>query len=230
MFRTDYGRFKYLGLLVALSITFGIATSFAKARLMMLFGVTIPASTYIFPAVYLIADILTEVYGYAQARSAIWLTIVCRLIASSAVCLILQFPSAPGFKDEAAYQLVLSASLRMSLVALVATFAGDICNNYVLAKLKIWTKGKHMWLRFIASTIAGEGVNAIFAISLAFYDIMSVNQIVSAIVVSALAKSAWEIIALPLTYPVVKRLKKLENIDYYDRNTNFNPFITDATP
>jgi queuosine precursor transporter len=230
MFKTDYGKFKYLGLLAALSITFGVTTSFAKARLMTLFGVDIPASTYLFPAVYLISDILTEVYGYAQARSVIWMTILCRVIAACAVCIILQFPPAPDFKNEAAYQLVLSASMRMSLVAVIAMFAGDVCNNYILAKLKIWNKGKHLWFRFIASTIIGESINSVFAITLAFYDVLTVTQIIEAIVVGTFAKSAWEIIALPVTYPIVRYLKKVEKTDYYDRDTDFNPFITDAGP
>jgi hypothetical protein len=139
---------------------------------------------------------------------------------------MLQIPAAPIFHDEAAYQTVLSTGLRMAVAALIAVFAGDICNSYILAKMKIWMGGRRLWARFVVSTFFGEGVNTLVFYFMAFYGVLELTTLLTAIVAGTLAKTAWEIIALPLTYPVVRRLKSIEKVDYYDRNTDFNPFIT----
>jgi hypothetical protein len=226
MLQYNYGNYKYLGLLAALSITFALASNFVTARLVPFFGVPVSVSIYTFPVVYLISDILTEVYGYAYARSILWLTVICRVLAGIMVWLMLQIPAAPIFHDEAAYQTVLSTGLRMAVAALIAVFAGDICNSYILAKMKIWMGGRRLWARFVVSTFFGEGVNTLVFYFMAFYGVLELTTLLTAIVAGTLAKTAWEIIALPLTYPVVRRLKSIEKVDYYDRNTDFNPFIT----
>jgi queuosine precursor transporter len=229
MLKTNYGRYKYLGLLAALSVTFGLITTFTAARLVTLGGVPISVSAYYFPMIFLIADVLTEVYGYAEARSVLWLCIACRLIAAAVVWLMLLIPPAPIFTHDDAYQLALSSSLRASIAALFAMSVGDICNSYVLAKMKIWCAGKHMWLRFVVSTVLSEGVNTIIAYFIIFYGILPMDALLWAIGVGTLAKSACEFIALPVTLPVVRWLKRVEGVDYYDRGTDFNPFITDAS-
>jgi uncharacterized integral membrane protein (TIGR00697 family) len=178
--------------------------------------------------IYLIGDVLTEVYGYAQARSVLWISIFCRLLAGIIVWLLLLIPPSPVFTHDDAYQLVLSSGLRGSITAIFSMSVGDFCNSYALAKLKLWSKGRHMWLRFVISTVFGEGVNTIIFFVAIFYDKLSLHELLLGIVVGTLAKSGWEFITLPVTLPIVRRLKRVEGVDYYDRKTDFNPFITDA--
>jgi uncharacterized integral membrane protein (TIGR00697 family) len=228
MLRTDFGRYKYLGMLAILSVIFNVITNVIGARLVIFGGASVSVSVYTFPMFFLLSDILTEVYGYAQARNVLWISISARVLAGVVIWLTLLIPASPIFKDEAAYQLVLSSGLRMAAAGIVAGWAGDIFNSYILAKMKIWNKGNHMWLRFTGSTFLGEIVNSLAFFSIAFVGKMPIDALFYGMAMSCLAKTLWEIIALPITYPVVKWLKKVEGIDHYDRRTDFNPFITDA--
>jgi len=228
MLQTKFGDYKYLGILAALSVTFALISNITGARLVTLGGVPVSGSIYCFPMVYLISDILTEVYGYSKARNILWLTVFCRLLAGTIVWLTLQIPAAPTFTADAAYQQVLSSGLRLAVASPFSIFAGDILNSYILAKMKVWSNGKHLWARFVVSTLFGEGANTAVFYFLAFYGVLPTKVLISAILVGATAKTIWEIIALPITYPVVRYLKKVESADYYDRKTDFNPFISDA--
>ena len=225
MLQMNFGTYRYLGLLAALSVTFELISNFTGARLVSLGGVPVSISIYSFPMVYLISDILTEVYGYAKARSVLWLTIFCRVLAASVVRAMLLIPPASIFADDAAYQKVLSSGLRLAIAGLFAIFAGDICNSYILAKMKIRSEGHYLWARFVVSTLIGEGLNTAVFYAIAFYGVLPNKALVAAIVAGTAAKTAWEIIALPVTYPIVRYLKKIEGVDHYDRATNFNPFI-----
>lgn len=229
MLQTNFGKYKYLGLFAALNITFLLLSNFMAARVIQIYGIGVSVTVLFFPFSYLIADVLTEVYGYAQARSVIWLSVCCSLLAAVIARVSLEVPPAPFFQNDASYQLVFSAGPRVAIAGLIALFSGDICNSYVLAKIKIWSKGKHMWLRFIVSTIVGEGVNTLIFYSLVLFGTMSNEHLVQGVLMGWLAKTLVEIVMLPITYPVVDKLKKTEGVDYYDYATNFNPFITDET-
>jgi uncharacterized integral membrane protein (TIGR00697 family) len=185
-------------------------------------------SVLYFPFTYLIADILTEVYGYARARSILWLSLLCSMIAAAVVQAALMVPAAAFFKDDAAFHLVFSTAPKIAVAGFLAMFSGDICNNYVLAKMKVWTKGKQLWLRFIASTVAGEGVNTVLFYGIAFYGVLPNNSLGWSILMGWAAKALVEIVMLPLTYPVVRLLKQVERVDFFDYTTDFNPFVTDA--
>ncbi len=228
MLRTNFGQYKYLGLFLALNITFLMISNFTAARLILVDGVGVSASVLYFPFSYLVADILTEVYGYSKARSVLWLSIFCSIVAAVIVGLSLLVPPAPFFKDDAAYQQIFSSAPRIAISGLVAIFTGDICNSYVLAKMKIWNNGKHLWLRFVSSTIVGEGVNTLVFYGLALYGVLPTDMLVQAILMGWLAKTMVEVVLLPLTYPVVAWLKRVEGVDYFDTDTDFNPFITDT--
>jgi uncharacterized integral membrane protein (TIGR00697 family) len=229
MFRTHFGKFKYLGILAVLSVTFELISNFTAARLVSFGGATLSVSIYCFPAFFLISDILTEVYGYSQARTIVWLSIFARVISGVIVYLLLLIPASPDFSNDAAYQLVLSTGLRACLAGLVAGFAGDMFNNYIVAKMKIKNEGKHLWARFVMGTFVGQGVNSVAFYGLAFYGVIPSHKLLFSMVMATIAKTLWEVIALPLTYPLVFWLKKSESIDYYDTNTNFNPLIVDAS-
>src|ERR1700744_579584 len=138
MLRSNFGRFKYLGLFSALNVTFLLLSNFTAGRIIGIEGVGVSITVLYFPFTYLIADILTEVYGYAQARSVIWLSLLCSIVAATVGDLALLVPPAPFFTGDAAYQQVFSAAPKMAIATLLAVFTGDICNSYVLAKLKIW--------------------------------------------------------------------------------------------
>jgi len=226
MLRTDFGKYKYLGLLAGLNITFLLVSNFTAARIISVFGIGVSVTILYFPITYLIADILTEVYGYSEARRVIWLSIFCSVAGALLASGQLLVPPAVFFKDDAAYHQIFSSSPRIAVAGLVAVVAGDFCNSYVLAKMKLWNKGRHLWLRFIGSTIAGEGLNTIIFYGIALYGILPGDVLLASICLGWIGKSLVEVVMLPVTYPIVRYLKKVEGIDYYDYNTNFNPFIS----
>lgn len=226
MLRTDFGKFKYLGLLAALNVTFLLVSNFTAARIISVFGIGVSVTVLYFPLTYLIADVLTEVYGYSQARSVIWLSIFCSIIGAAVAGGQLLIPPAVFFKDDAAYQQIFSSSPRIAVAGLLAVLVGDFCNSYTLAKIKIWNKGEHLWLRFVASTIIGEGANRLIFYGGALYGVLPAALLFQSIIVGWIAKTAVEVMMLPVTYPAVRFLKRIEGMDYYDHNTNFNPFAT----
>jgi len=219
------GKFKYLSLLMALNITFLLVSDFTGARIIAIYGVGVSVTVLYFPFTYLIGDILTEVYGYAQARRVIWISILCSVAGSAVAGVQLLVPAAAFFDADAAFQTIFSPSLKISIAGLLAFFGGDISNSYVLAKMKIWDKGKRLWARFVASTIVGEGVNTILFYGIALHDVLPSGMLFRGIVMGWAAKVIVEIIMLPITYFVVHFLKNAESVDYYDYNTDFNPFL-----
>jgi len=226
MFRTDYGKYKYLGAFSALNVTFLLLSNFTAARIISVGEVGVSVTVLYFPFTYLIADILTEVYGYAQARSVIWLSIFCSVIAAVVAGLALLVPPAGFFTDDPAFQKIFSAAPKIAMATLLAVFTGDICNSYVLAKMKIWNRGRHLWLRFVVSTLLGEGVNTLVFYGIALYGVLPNNLLVQGILMGWAVKTLVEIVLLPVTYPVVSFLKRVEGVDFYDTDTDFNPFTT----
>lgn len=191
----------------------------------------LPAAVILFPIAYIFGDILTEVYGYAKARQVIWIGFFCNLLAVVAIWVAGLLPAAPFWNagiyesSEAAQQAYLAIFSRTPLL-LVASFlaylVGEFLNSYVMAKLKVRTEGRFLWLRTITSTIVGQGVDSAIFITIAFGGIPGFNLPV-AITSQWLFKVAFEVLATPLTYVIVKALKRAENEDFYDRDTNFNP-------
>ncbi len=227
MLRTDFGRYKYLGLLAALNVTLLLVSNFTAARIISIFGVGVSVTILYFPLTYLIADILTEVYGYSQARSIIWLSIFCSVIGASLASGQLLVPPAIFFKDDAAYHQIFSSSPKIAVAGLLAVVVGDFCNSYTLAKMKVWNKGDHLWLRFVASTIVGEGINTFIFYGIALYRVLPNELLLAGILMGWTAKTLVEVVMLPVTYPIVRFLKRAEGIDYFDYSTNFNPFVSD---
>jgi len=182
------------------------------------------AGILFFPISYLFGDILTEVYGYAQARRVVWAGFVALIFATGVSWLVIHLPPAPGWNDQAAFETVFGATWRIVPGSLCAYFFGEFCNSYVLAKLKIKTKGKHLWLRFVASTIVGEGIDTVIFYPAAFLGLWPESLLLNVMMSSYLFKVVWEIVVTPLTYVIVGWLKRVENEDYYDIHTDFNPF------
>ena len=177
-----------------------------------------------FPVTYILADVLTEVYGYAQARRVTWYVFFASVTAGLIFWLVASIPPAPGFDGNDAYSRVLGQVPRILLGGWIAVWVGALLNNFVMAKMKLWTKGKHLWARTISSTIVGEGANTALFYSIALYGILPNSILVASILSGWFLKTALEVILTPVTYKVIAYVKKQENIDVFDKKTDFNPF------
>jgi hypothetical protein len=207
----------------ALFVTCLITANIIIAKQISIGGIILPAAIVIFPISYIIGDILTEVYGYQQARRVIWLGFLCNLIAVLAIWIGKILPPAPVFEAQAAYERILGSTPRFLLASFVAYLAGEFTNSFVLAKMKILTKGRWLWTRTIGSTLVGQGVDTLIVLTIAFAGVLQFPVLGIMILSHWLVKSAYEVIATPLTYVVVGYLKRKEGIDVYDYEVDFNP-------
>jgi hypothetical protein len=185
------------------------------------------AGILFFPISYFFGDILTEVYGYAYDRRAVWAGFAALAFAAIMAQIVIALPVAPG-EYMAQYQQgmvsVFGNSWRIALASMLAFWCGSFVNGYVLAKLKIWTQGRFLWVRTIGSTAFGELVDSSLFYVLAFYGIWPIQELIQVALVQYILKTSWEVLATPLTYWVVGALKRKENVDHYDIHTNFTPF------
>jgi queuosine precursor transporter len=202
-----------------------ISWGFAPAKLGgFVFPAPLPAAIVIFPISYIFGDVLTEVYGYRNARKVIWLGFLCNLIAVIAFWVAGQLP-AYQTDIQPAYERIFSSTPRILAASFIAYLMGEFANSFVLAKMKIATKGRWLWTRTIGSTIVGEGLDTSVFIIGAFGGNWPWVLIGSIILTHWLMKTAYEVLATPFTYLIVGYLKKKEGIDTYDTATNFNPFL-----
>lgn len=217
--------FKYLSIITFAYITLQLVSDVSAGKLISLFGETVSVTVLFFPVTYIFSDILTEVYGYATARKVLWTVMICSIFAGFIYIGVTSIAPSPFFENNEAYNKVLGQVPRLLIGGWLAVFSGDIANNFILAKLKIITKGKFLWTRTITSTIVGQLVNTTVFYVIGLYKIMPDNLLIRAIIAGWILKVIVEIVFTPLTYLVINKLKKLENIDHYDTDTNFNPFI-----
>ena len=184
------------------------------------------AGVLFFPISYLFNDIMTEVYGFARSRRAVWAGFGALLFASVMSYAVVSLPPARTMPPEqqSAITLIFGQTARIALASLVAFWAGEFVNSYVLAKLKVFTEGRFLWVRTIGSTFTGEAVDSIIFYPVAFLGTWSNEQVVSVMIGNYFLKVLWEVVATPFTYWIVNFLKRVEHEDYYDRNTDFNPF------
>jgi queuosine precursor transporter len=227
--------YRWLPLVTALFVTTLVVSNIIAVKLVNFFGLFVPAAVILFPIAYIFGDVLTEVYGYARARQVIWTGFFCNLIAVIAIWLSGQLPTAPfwslvGFSTpesaQQAYQAILGFTPRLLASSFAAYLIGEFLNSIVLAKLKVTTTGRFLWIRTILSTIIGEGADSAVFITFSFAGIIPTNGLMQAILSQWFVKVAYEILATPLTYIVVNSLKRAEGEDYFDVETNFNPFRT----
>jgi uncharacterized integral membrane protein (TIGR00697 family) len=210
-------------IITAIFITCLITANITAVKLVNVFGLVLPAAVIIFPISYIIGDILTEVYGYHHARRVIWLGFFCNLITVLAIWVGQMMPSTGFWDGQAAYERILGYTPRLLIASFLAYLAGEFSNSFVLAKMKIATKGRWLWSRTITSTIIGQGLDSLIFITVAFAGIIPTSGLLNAIITQWLFKTAYEATATPLTYMVVNAVKKLEGIDTYDYDTKFNP-------
>ena len=211
--------------IASLFVTCLITANIIAVKLILLFGFLVPAGIIVFPLSYLFGDVLTEVYGYGAARQVIWLGFACNLLAVIAIYLGGLAPAAPIWHDEAAYKTILGFTPRLLLASFTAYLVGEFANSFVLARLKIATKGRWLWTRTIGSTLIGEGLDTIIFISIAFWGIIPPPLILTAMLTQWTFKVLYEVIATPFTYLIVGFLKRREGLDTYDYRTNFSPIL-----
>lgn len=188
--------------------------------------VTFGAGVLFFPISYVFGDVLTEVYGYGRARKVIWAGFGGLAFASIMATTVVALPPAPFWHHQAAYEIAFGSTWRIVLASMVAYFCGEFVNSFVLAKMKILTRGRWLWTRTIGSTIFGEAVDSVLFYPLAFYGagIIPDDKLPLVMFAQFVAKVGVEVVFTPLTYRIVKVLKEAEQEDYYDRDTNFSPF------
>jgi len=215
----------YFVIIVAIFITCLITANITAVKLVNLFGLILPAAILIFPLSYITGDVLTEVYGYGQARKVIWLGFFCNFITVVAIWLGQILPPAAFWDGQGAYDRILGYTPRILGASFLAYLLGEFANSFVLAKLKITTKGRFLWLRTIGSTLVGQGLDSLIFITLAFVGTIPLSGLIIAIVTQWLAKSIYEAMMTPLTYVVVNFLKRKEGLDVYDHDTRFNPLL-----
>jgi uncharacterized integral membrane protein (TIGR00697 family) len=198
----------------------------AEVHLPLIGAVTFGAGVLFFPISYVFGDILTEVYGYSRARRVIWSGFAALLFAGVMAAVVVALPPAPTWPNQAVYEIAFGNTWRIAIASMVAYFCGEFVNSYVLAKMKVWTEGRWMGGRFVGSTIAGEAVDSSIFYPLAFYNsgIMPNDLVFTLVISQFVLKTLVEIVFLPVTYRIVNFLKRAENEDYYDRDTDFNPF------
>ena len=224
--------YRYYDLVMAAFVTILICSNLigpakiAQLDLPVLGVVTFGAGVLFFPISYVFGDILTEVYGYDRARKVIWAGFAGLAFASVMATVVVALPPAPFWNNQAAYEVAFGSTWRIVAASMFAYFCGEFVNSFVLAKMKLLTKGRWLWTRTIGSTIFGEAVDSALFYPLAFYGtgIIPDDKLPMVMLAQFDTKVGVEVLFTPLTYRIVNALKRAENEDYYDRKTNFNPF------
>ena len=217
--------YKYYDLLVAAFVTILLCANIIGAgKVATVHGLTFGAGIVFFPLSYIFGDILTEVYGYARARRVVWSGFAALLFASFMSWFILALPPADGWHFQKEYETVLGTTPRIAIASLIAFCCGEFSNSFILAKMKIATRGRYLWCRTIGSTIVGEGIDSLIFYPLAFWGIWSSDLVLIVMAANYSIKVLVEIFMTPVTYKIVYFLKKKEDEDYYDTATDFTPF------
>jgi uncharacterized integral membrane protein (TIGR00697 family) len=184
------------------------------------------AGILFFPVSYVIGDVLTEVYGYARARRVIWVGFAATVFMAFMAWVVVALPPAPDWTSQAAYETVFGQVPRIVVASMCAFWAGEFVNAYVLARMKVWSFGRHLWMRTIGSTVVGQGVDSLIFYPLAFLGAAGwTGELVVTVLFTQWAlKVGWEVLLTPVTYAVIGALKRAEGVDVFDRETNFSPF------
>jgi uncharacterized integral membrane protein (TIGR00697 family) len=231
---TDTRTFRYLDLVMVAFVTVLVCSNLigpAKIAELNIPGwgpFVFGAGVLFFPISYVFGDVLTEVYGYARARRVIWTGFAALAFASLMAAVVVALPPASFWQHQQAYEIAFGNAWRVVGASMIAYFCGEFVNSYVLAKMKIWSGGQHLWMRTIGSTIAGEAVDSFLFYPIAFYGtgIIPNEQLPKVMLAQFITKTLVEVVFTPLTYKIVGFLKRAEGVDHYDRHTNFSPFAT----
>jgi hypothetical protein len=230
----QHRQYKYYDLVMAAFVAVLLCANLIGAsKRTIVGGFTFGAGILFFPISYVFGDILTEVYGYARSRRVIWAGFGAMIFASFMSYVVVAMPPAPGWDGQQVYEKAFGSTWRIVMASLVAFWAGEFANSVTLAKMKIFMEGRSLWMRTIGSTIVGEAVDSLIFYPLAFAAILSLpgwtwSQVTEVMFHNYLLKVLWETVMTPVTYRIVAFLKRVENEDYYDRDTKFTPFSLEA--
>jgi uncharacterized integral membrane protein (TIGR00697 family) len=231
--------FKYYDLLVHVFIVVLLVSNLVAAKIcdfgaVRIFGhlwhFRVSSAELLFPITYIFGDVFTEVYGYAGSRRAIWLGFFASGLLAIMGVIVVKLPAAPDWPNQGALAVVLDFVPRLVIASLVAFWGGEFVNSYVMAKMKLLTKGRWLWSRTVGSTVAGQAVDTAVVVSLTFSGIVHWATIADVIRSEYLFKVGYEVLATPITYLIVNALKRAEGVDVYDAGTNFNPFAKEQAP
>jgi uncharacterized integral membrane protein (TIGR00697 family) len=220
--------YKYFDLIMALFVAVLLISNIASTKILELGPFTFDGGTLLFPISYIFGDILTEVYGYRRSRRVIWVGFGCAALMAVVLAVVGALPPADGWENQEAYQAILGTTPRIVLASLVAYFAGEFSNSYTLARMKVLTQGRWLWTRTIGSTLVGEGVDTLLFVTIAFAGTLPWPLFWSIILSNYVFKVGLEAAMTPVTYRITNFLKREENEDVYDVDTDFNPFRLEA--
>lgn len=216
-------QYKYLDLLILIFVVILLISNLIASKFTAVGPLRFSAAQLLFPITYIFGDVFTEVYGYSASRKAIWRGFFASALLTVMGLLAIWLPPAPEFANQRAFEIIFGAQPRIVAGSLLAFWFGEFANSYTMAKLKLLTKGRHLWTRTVSSTVIGQGVDTTIVVCFIFYD-KPIGTIVSLIMTGYVFKVVYEVLATPLTYAVVNFLKRREGIDVFDRHTNFSPF------
>lgn len=216
--------FRYFDICVHVFVVILLISNLVAAKIILIGPFKISGALLLFPLTYIFGDVFTEVYGYSGSRRAIWIGFFASSLLAILAKIIVVLPAAPEFLHQEAYAIVFDAVPRAILGSLAAFWAGEFANSYVMAKMKVFTSGRHLWARTVGSTVVGQAVDTAIVITIIFAGNASWVTIANLIFSGYIAKVAYEAVMTPFTYLVVNRLKRLEGVDVFDVHTDFNPF------
>jgi queuosine precursor transporter len=188
--------------------------------------VTFGAGILFFPLSYVLGDVLTEVYGFARARRVVWVGFAASIFAATMSFVVVELPPDPTWKGQSALAEVFGQVPRIFIASIIAFWAGEMANAFVLARLKLLTRGKLLWTRTIGSTVVGQGVDSLIFYPLAFAGLWETSLVIQVLLTNYVLKVVWEILLTPVTYRVVAWFKAVEGLDVFDTGTDFTPFKT----
>lgn len=216
--------YRYIDLVTAAFVAVLIISNIASTKILLLGPFTFDGGTVLFPLAYIFGDVLTEVYGYGRSRRVIWTGFFWLFVAAAVFGLVDVLPPAPGYALQDSYHAILGQTPRIVAASLVGYFAGEFTNSFVLAKMKILTRGRWLWTRTIGSTLVGEAVDTAFFLTIAFLGALPMSLLTAVFISNYVFKVGVEVCFTPVTYWVTNLLKRFEREDYYDVGTDFNPF------
>ncbi|QQS19728.1 queuosine precursor transporter [Candidatus Saccharibacteria bacterium] len=215
--------YRYYDLFVAASVATLIISNLGAMKLVAIGPIITDGGAILFPLAYILGDVMTEVYGYKHTRRAIWVSFTWLLLMIAVLGIVQHMPAVDGAPNVAEFNAVFGFVPRIVAASLLAYLVGEFVNSFILAKMKIRAKGKHLWQRLVASTILGEAIDTTIFCMVAFYGLITGAQMVNYILVGIAFKITVETLMLPVTYRVIGWLKTREQTDHYDKQTNFNP-------
>lgn len=218
------GRFRYYDLLVHAFVVVLLVSNIAGSKITAIGPFRISGAQLLFPITYIFGDVFTEVYGYGASRRAIWIGFFASALLAGMAIFAVWLPPAPGWHNQEAFRAVLGFVPRMVAASLIAFWCGEFANSFVMAKMKLLTRGHYLWTRTIGSTVVGQAVDTAVLMVLAFGGSLTPALIGNLIVSGYLGKVLYEAAATPLTYMVVNSLKRAEGVDVFDDRTKFSPF------